>query len=96
MAVSVAGDKSAGAGLGDRHRLAADAAGFEQLRGLSEKARVDLDRLAHGRLTVAVAIAAMPSPRPMNPKPSLVVALMLTCVGSMPSIAAMRERIRSR
>ena len=39
---------------------------------------VDRDRVGHGRLTVAAAVAAIPSPLPMKPSPSLVVALTLT------------------
>ncbi len=87
------GNKSSGAGLRGRHRLAAGAAGLEQLRGLGKEPLVDLDSLRHGRLTVAVAIAAIPSPLPIKPKPSLVVALMLTCETSRPSIEAMHARI---
>ena len=42
------------------------------------------------------ARAAMPSPRPIAPKPSFVVALRPTADGSTPSTAAMRRRIDSR
>ena len=38
--------------------------------------------------TVAIARAAMPSPRPGNPRPSVVVHLMLTCAGGRPNVAA--------
>ena len=50
----------------------------------------------HGSRTVAVAMATMPSPRPVKPSFSLVVALTATRAAGMPAIAAMRARIASR
>ena len=50
----------------------------------------------NGRRMVAVAWAAMPSPRPMKPSPSLVVALTATRSTAMPQISAMRRRMASR
>src|SRR6476469_6340323 len=43
--------------------------------------------------TVATASAAIPSPRPIAPSPSFVVALMLTRAGSRRSAAAIFSRI---
>ena len=48
---------------------------------------------ASDRSTLATAIAAIPSPRPSAPMPSLVVALMPTRAMSMPSAAAIFSRI---
>jgi hypothetical protein len=50
----------------------------------------------NGRRTVATACAATPSPRPVNPSLSVVVALMLTRLGAMPRIAATRSIIAAR
>ena len=48
------------------------------------------------RITVAVARAAMPSRRPVKPRPSVVVAFTATRPRSMPRISAMRARMASR
>src|SRR5579863_8119483 len=50
----------------------------------------------HGSRIVAVAIATMPSPRPVKPSFSLVVALTPTRSTAIAAIAAMRARIASR
>src|SRR6185295_4293952 len=52
--------------------------------------------LPHGRRTVAVAWATMPSPRPVKPSFSLVVALTATRSVSMRASLAMFARIVSR
>ena len=44
-------------------------------------------------MSSATAIAAMPSPRPMSPRPSFVVAFTLTRSGWMPTARAMTLRI---
>ena len=43
-----------------------------------------------------MACAAIPSRRPVNPSPSVVVALMLTCSGARPAIFAMLVRMAER
>src|SRR5262249_60988184 len=50
----------------------------------------------HGSRTVALANAARPSPRPVNPIFSLVVAFTPTRSIGIPAISAMRARIASR
>ena len=50
----------------------------------------------NGRRTVATACAAMPSPRPVNPSLSVVVAFTLTRPGAMPRITATRLIIAAR
>ena len=49
-----------------------------------------------GAVSVATACATIPSPRPVKPSPSVVVALMLTCSTLSPAISAMRKRIAAR
>src|SRR3984885_15593730 len=50
----------------------------------------------HGSRTVAVAIATMPSPRPVKPSRSLVVAFTAARATGIPAMAAMRPRMASR
>ena len=49
-----------------------------------------------GRRTVAVAMAAMPSRRPVKPRRSEVVALTDTASTAIPAMLAMRARMASR
>ena len=44
-------------------------------------------------VSIATAMAAMPSSRPTKPNPSVVVALILTCVGKRPRSAAIFPHI---
>src|ERR1700758_5569923 len=72
-----------------RHRSSSDRA----------NARASLPLMAHtlqGRRMVALAIAAMPSSRPVNPRRSLVVAFTATRDSDSPVISAMRARIAVR
>src|SRR6516162_5830187 len=65
----------------------------EQLRVHSIAPRL---QSLQGRRTVALANAAMPSPRPVKPIFSLVVAFRPTLSTGRPAIRAMRVRMRSR
>ena len=92
------GEQPAGAGFCGGEQIPLLAAGVKECSSLGNEARVDQKLLRscaahHGRLTVAVAIAAIPSPRPMKPRPSLVVALMLTWPTSRPRHSAIFTRI---
>src|SRR4029079_8075808 len=89
------GEQSSGAGFRGGDQFTPLAASTQQVDGQIHDLLADLELFRHGRLTVAVAIAAIPSTRPTNPKPSLVVALLLTCATCTPSMPAIRERIRS-
>src|SRR5208283_2058293 len=88
-------DEAAGAGLSRGNLQAAGAETIEHALGCRAQRIIDHDAL-HGSRTVAVAIATMPSPRPVKPSFSLVVALIATRPIAMPVIAAMRTRIASR
>ena len=90
------GEQAAGAGFGGGKQIAALAGRLKQRSGLRHDLPIDQKRVRHGSRTVAVAMAAMPSPRPMKPSPSLVVALMLTCPASRPRHSASFARIASR
>ncbi|PAV67340.1 hypothetical protein WR25_01718 [Diploscapter pachys] len=88
-------------GQGDqRHRLRlgrGDAAALRfGRRGREQGCDGEQRGLHRGRLTVATACAAMPSPRPVKPSRSVVVALMLTRSSDSPSSAPMRVRMASR
>src|SRR5690606_26338836 len=83
-----------GAGLGgDERKFSFEQAPVQRLGHAGDF--VLIHHSLHGRRTVAVAIAAMPSPRPMKPSFSIVVAFTLTRPASMPAIAAMFRRIAS-
>src|SRR4029077_1436945 len=89
------GDQAAGAGFGGGDMQAAGAAKIENT--VCRFAYVCADHVAlHSNRTVAVAMATMPSPRPVKPSFSLVVALMATRLTETPAIAAMRSRMASR
>src|SRR4029077_6725932 len=89
------GDQAAGAGFGGGDMQAAGAAKVQHAFRRVAQDRIDHVAL-HGNRTVAVAIATMPSPRPVKPSFSLVVALMATRLAAIPAIAAMRSRMASR
>src|SRR6185437_4269365 len=91
-------DETSGAALRDCHLAAGGAVRFD-----------DFTRLVHQLLgqesvvqrqnpirMLATAWTAIPSPRPVNPSPSVVVALMLTWLMLNPAISAMRSRIAGR
>src|SRR4051812_13533681 len=62
-----------------------------------QPAESDLQLQVHAeKTTVAVACAAMPSRRPVNPSPSVVVALTLTRAASRPSVSASRATMAPR
>ena len=65
-------------------------------RGALASAGTSAMRPRGAMITVAVARAAMPSRRPVKPRPSVVVALTLTRPSSRPSSSAMRRRMASR
>src|SRR6185437_6840129 len=80
-----------GAFDGDVHRIE-DGFGAPQQFLVARLEQNDL----HGSRTVATAWAARPSCRPVNPSPSVVVALTLTRAMSRASISATRARMASR
>src|SRR6516164_1296173 len=96
-------DQAAGAGFRGCHRQPVGAAALQHLGGGAPEvlAEVSTEALAGHRGTVgsrmvAVAMAAIPSLRPMKPSFSLVVALTATRSSSTPAMAAMRARMASR
>src|SRR5262249_7300905 len=90
-----AGDKPAGAGFRSRDLQAAGSTEVQHLRGLLAQDALDHARL-QGNRTVAVAIATIPSARPVKPIFSDVVALIATRSIGTPAMAAMRARMASR
>ena len=64
--------------------------------GNSQDVSCPVASLPEGNLTVAIAWAAMPSRRPVKPRPSVVVALTLTRSMSIYRISAIRARMASR
>ena len=78
--MSVAGDEAAGAGFRGRDRQRLLPADVDQRpRGCEQSwSGMPSHHRSSGSRTVAVAIAAMPSPRPVKPSFSLVVALTAT------------------
>src|SRR5262249_52892455 len=90
-----AGNKAAGAGFRGCYLQVARARGIEDAVGGGDYFCVAHDAL-HGKRTVAVAMAAIPSPRPVKPSRSLVVAFTATRSMSIPAIAAIRPRMASR
>src|SRR5215217_4968824 len=87
--------QAAGAGLRRRHLPPARAAEVEHARGGGVHRLVDHAAL-HGSRIVAVAMATIPSRRPVKPSVSLVVALIATRSRAMPATPAMRARMASR
>ena len=92
-----AGDEPAGAGFRRRHHELLRLAQIEQGgRGGFGSPSVIAIYQDQGRRTVAVAIAAMPSLRPVKPSCSLVVAFTATRSIDISAISAIRFRIASR
>src|SRR5262249_56166234 len=87
-----AGDGPAGARFGGRDLQAPRAGEREEALGGGRSAH----GAPHGSRIVAVAMAAMPSRRPMKPSFSLVVAFTPTRSIEMPAISAIRARMASR
>ena len=88
-------DQPAGAGFGRRElqaRWRGRAPAAPPPRAPARRSRARSWRPRAGS-TVAMAKAAMPSPRPVKPSPSLVVAFTPTRPASIPAISAMRARI---
>src|SRR5581483_2038899 len=90
-----AGDQPTRAGFRRRHHKPLGLAEIEQGDGGGFGLAVRHHQF-HGRRTVAVAIAAMPSFLPVKPSCSLVVAFTATRSMAMPAISAMRFPISSR
>ena len=94
-----AGDQAAGAGFGGGDRQLAHPAQIEQRAGEGAgvaAAHASLQPSLQGRRMVALAVAAMPSSRPVKPSRSLVVAFTATREMLTPVISAMRARMVSR
>src|SRR6266545_478120 len=89
------GDEPAGAGFRGGYFEPLLAAEIEQRLRLVDQLLVHIQSL-HGSRTVAFANAAMPSPRPVKPIFSLVVAFTPTRSSGTPAIWAMRARMASR
>ncbi len=99
ISVSAAGDQPAGAGFRGRDREPAGPAALQHAGGGAREVVAEVGaghRGAVGSRMVAVAMAAIPSPRPMKPSFSLVVALTATRSMVTPATAAMRARMASR
>src|SRR5271170_4883544 len=81
-------------GLGGKHRRL-----FARQRFLLRAEKLPVNErklLRYGSRTVAVARHATPSPRPANPRRSVVVALTPTRPMSSPAILATQARMASR
>src|SRR3974390_3062737 len=72
----------------DRQEAGAEPSGEQHSRMREWQAEAANRWSQSGRRTVATACAAMPSPRPVKPSLSVVVALMLTRAAATPRIAA--------
>src|SRR5688500_827319 len=78
------------AGAGDQH---GEAVGAHELEELGAVLQPIVGRRIH-QSTSTTAMAAMPSPRPMKPRRSVVVALTLIAAGAMARSAAMLPIMR--
>src|SRR5205814_7413959 len=92
-------DEPAGAAFSDGDAAAGDAVGLDHLARLADQS-FGQKIIAHLRQNpirmLATAWAASPSPRPVKPRPSVVVAFTLTWSTLKPAISAIRARIAVR
>src|SRR6516165_9504198 len=80
----------------NRQEAGAEPSGDQHSRMRERQAEAANKRSQSGRRTVATACAAMPSPRPVKPSLSVVVALTLTRAAATPRIAATLSVIAAR
>src|SRR5690606_19211531 len=87
-------DHAAGAGFGRRHQYLAMRAGLQE--AVRQVAPIIHSGTSPGKITLAVAIAAIPSSRPMKPRRSFVVALIEMRPAEMFSMEAIASTMASR
>src|SRR6476469_4166254 len=91
-------DEAAGAAFGDRYPATDRSIGLDDLACLVDE-RLWEEGVAHWFHPIrmlAIACAAIPSPRPVKPRPSVVVAFTLTCSTLRPATSAILARIEFR